>query len=122
MTASPGVLASLSRVRCTAASVSCSSASPWTASCRREASSDAMSSDDGDVERTRRIARAIASASTRSPWPTCSIADCVRDPAILWVLVSTASAPSDSALAGTSGWKPKCGPHDWSTTSGTPAA
>jgi hypothetical protein len=27
-----------------------------------------------------------------------------------------------SALGGSARWKPKCGPHAWSTTSGTPAA
>jgi hypothetical protein len=54
--------------------------------------------------------------------PTWSIALWVSDPPILWVDVTHASAPWASALAGTSGWKPKCGPHDWSTTSGTPAA
>ena len=42
--------------------------------------------------------------------PTCSSADCVSEPTILCVEVSAASAPRCSALAGTPGWKPKCGP------------
>ena len=41
-------------------------------------------------------------------------------------LVRARSAPrrrrGASALGGSSGWKPKCGPQDWSTTSGTPRA
>jgi hypothetical protein len=50
------------------------------------------------------------------------MADCVSEPTILCVEVIIASAPSISADWGSSGWKPKCGPHAWSTTSGTPAA
>ena len=80
------------------------------------------SSADGDVLRVSRTMRATRSASTRPVGATCSIADCVSEPTILCVEVSTASAPSCSALAGRPGWKPKCGPHAWSTTSGTPAA
>ena len=53
---------------------------------------------------------------------TWSMADCVSEPTILCVDVSTASAPCLSAEGGSAGWKPKCGPHAWSTTSGTPAA
>jgi hypothetical protein len=74
------------------------------------------------VERRSRSARATAPASTSDERPTWSIALWVSDPPILWTDVTHASAPWASALAGTSGWKPKCGPHDWSTTSGTPAA
>ena len=66
--------------------------------------------------------RATLPGSTRPLGATCSIADCVSEPTILCVEVSTASAPSCSALGGSSGWKPKCGPHAWSTISGTPAA
>ena len=72
--------------------------------------------------RTSRTARATASGSMRPVGATCSIADCVSEPTILCVEVSTASAPCWSADGGRSGWKPKCGPHAWSTTSGTPAA
>ncbi len=50
-----------------------------------------------------------------------SIALWVSEPAILCVLVSIASAPCESAVGGSASWKPKCGPHAWSTTSGTPA-
>ena len=110
------------RARLEAAIVRDSSAWPWMTSWRRAASSEAISSDDGDVERTSRTARATASGSIRPVAATCSIADCVSDPTILCVHVSTASAPCCSALGGRSGWKPKCEPHDWSTTSGTPAA
>ena len=46
----------------------------------------------------------------------------VSEPAILCVLVSIASAPWDNAVGGNASLKPKCGPQDWSTTSGTPAA
>ena len=99
-----------------------SSAWPWMTSWRRAASSDAISSDEGDVQRTSRTARATASGSTRPVGATCSIADCVSEPTILCVEVSTASAPCWSALGGRSGWKPKCEPHDWSTISGRPAA
>ena len=81
-----------------------------------------MAVPEGDVERTRRIARPTAVTSTRPVSATWSIALCVSEPTILWVEVRTASAPSARADSGTSGWKPKCGPHDWSTTSGTPAA
>ena len=89
---------------------------------RRAASSEAISSEDGDVLRTSRTARATASASMRPVGATCSIADWVSEPTILCVEVSTASAPCWSADGGRSGWKPKCEPHAWSTTSGTPAA
>ena len=81
-----------------------------------------MSSADGEVERVRRIVRATAAGSIRPVGATWSIADWVSEPTILCVEVSTASAPCASALGGTRGWKPKCGPQDWSTTSGTPAA
>ena len=74
------------------------------------------------MDRTSRRVRAIASGFTRPESLTCSSADCVSEPAILWTDVSITSAPSASALAGSSSWKPRCGPHDWSTTSGTPAA
>ena len=99
MTATAGVRASSSRRRREAASVSCSSASPWTASWRRAASRLAMSNELGDVERTSRTTRARRSPSMRSVWATWSIADCVSEPTILCVLVSTASAPWLSALA-----------------------
>ena len=99
-----------------------SSAWPWITSWRRAASSDAISSADGDVVRTSRTARPTASGSMRPVAATCSIADCVSEPTILWVEVSTASAPCCSAEGGNAGWKPKCEPHAWSTTSGTPAA
>ena len=99
-----------------------SSASPWTASWRRAASSEDISSADGDVLRVSRTMRATWSGSIRPLGATCSIADCVSEPTILCVEVITASAPSARALAGTPGWKPKCGPHAWSTTSATPAA
>ena len=122
ISARPGTAASFARVRMTAASVSCRIASPWTAIWRRDASSDASRSEDGEVVRSSRIARPTAPMSMRSPSTTCSIALCVSDPMILCVDVSTASAPSASAPGGRSGWKPKCGPHAWSTTSGTPAA
>ena len=121
-TATPSIVAIWSRARIEAAIVRDSSASPWTASWRRAASSDAMSSADCDVERTSRTQRPTSSASMRPPAATWSIADCVSEPTILCVEVSTASAPRASALAGSAGWKPKCGPHAWSTTSGTPAA
>ncbi len=68
------------------------------------------------------MARATAAGSMRSPCPTWSIALWVSEPAILCVLVSTASAPCVSPLGGSASWKPKCGPQDWSTISGTPAA
>ena len=95
---------------------------PWITSCRRAASSEAISSEDGDVLRVSRIARATASGSMRPVGATWSIADWVSEPTILCVEVRTASAPCCSADGGRSGWKPKCEPHDWSTTSGTPAA
>ena len=85
------------------------------------ASSDASRSDDGLVERSSRSAWPTAAASTRPLWPTCSIALCVSEPAILCVLVTIASAPWESAFGGSASLKPKCGPHDASTISGTPA-
>ena len=81
-----------------------------------------MSSADGDVLRVRRTVRATAPGSIRPVGAMWSIADWVSEPTVLCVEVSTASAPRSSALAGTPGWKPKCGPQAWSTTSGTPAA
>ena len=117
----PSIVSSFSRATSIARSVSHSSCSPCSASWRRAASKDAISSDDGLVERSSRSARPTAPASTRPLAPMCSIALCVSDPAILCVLVSMASAPCDSAVGGSSSLKPKCGPHDWSTTSGTPA-
>ena len=117
------VVASIaSRARADAAIVRDSSDWPWITSCRRAASSEAISSDDGEVLRVSRTARATASGSMRPVGATCSIADWVSEPTILCVEVSTASAPCWSADGGRSGWKPKCEPHDWSTTSGTPAA
>jgi hypothetical protein len=110
------------RARFDAAIVRDRSAWPWMTSWRRAASSEAISSEDGDVLRTSRTARATASGSMRPVGATCSIADCVSEPTILCVEVSTASAPCWSADGGRSGWNPKCEPHDWSTTSGTPAA
>ena len=118
----PSIVSSFARATPIASSVSCSSCSPCSASWRRAPSSDASSSDDGLVERSSRSARPIAPASISSLSPTCSIALCVSEPAILCVLVSIASPPCDSAVGGSASWKPKCGPHDWSTTSGTPAA
>ena len=72
--------------------------------------------------RISRSVRATASGSIRPVPATCSSADWVSEPAILWTEVSIASAPWVSALGGRSSWKPRCGPQDWSTTSGTPAA
>ena len=80
-----------------------SSASPWTASWRRAASSEAISSELGLVERTSRTARATASASIRPPAATCSIADWVRLPTILCVEASIASAPRRSGDSGSAG-------------------
>ena len=99
-----------------------SSASPCSTSWRRAPSSDSISSDDGEVERSSRSVRATASGSIRPESDTCSSALWVNDPAILCTEVSIASAPTCSAFGGSSRWKPKCGPHDWSTISGTPAA
>ncbi len=99
----PGIFAIFARVRAAAAIVSCSSASPWIASCLRAPSSEAISSAEGDVERTSRIARPTAATSIRPVGATCSIALCVSDPTILCVLVRTASAPCASALGGRSG-------------------
>ena len=122
ITRTPGTASIAARARSPAAIVRSSSASPWTASWRRAASSDAISSAEGDVERVSRTIRATWPGSIRPVGATCSIADWVSEPTILCVEVSTASAPSASALSGTSGWKPKCGPQAWSTTSGTPAS
>ena len=61
----PGIVASFSRHASIAWSVSCSSCSPCSASWRRAPSSEASSSDDGEVERTRRMARATAAGSMR---------------------------------------------------------
>jgi hypothetical protein len=87
-----------------------------------EATSERIRSEEGLVERSRRMARPTAPASTRPLSPTWSIALCVSEPAILCVLVSIASAPCHSAVGGSASLNPKCVPHDWSTTSGTPAA
>ena len=40
----------------------------------------------------------------------------------MWVEIATASAPSASAEAGTSGWKPKCPAQAWSQINGMPRA
>ena len=61
----PATASIASRASTDAAIVRSSSASPWMASWRRAASSEAISSDDGDVERTSRTARATASGSIR---------------------------------------------------------
>ena len=50
------------------------------------------------------------------------MADWVSEPTILCVLETTMSAPSDSAGAGSEGWKVRCAPQASSTTSGTPCA
>jgi hypothetical protein len=118
----PSIVSSFARATPIASSVSNRSCSPCSESWRRAASSDAMSSDEGLVDRSSRSARAIAPGSIRPLLPMCSIALCVSEPAILCVLVSIASAPWESAVGGSASLKPKCGPHDWSTTSGTPAA
>ena len=122
MTRTPSTASIAARAASPAAIVRPSSAWPCTASWRRAPSSEAISSAEGDVLRVSRTMRATTSGSIRPVGATCSIADCVSEPTILCVEVSTASAPSWSALGGRSGWKPKCGPHAWSTTSGTPAA
>ncbi len=122
ITCTPGTSSIAARAAAPAAMVRDSSASPCTTSWRRAASSDAMSSEDCDVERTRRTMRASRSVSTRPVGATCSSADCVREPTILCVEVSTASAPCCRADGGSAGWKPKCGPQAWSTTSAAPAA
>jgi hypothetical protein len=62
------------------------------------------------------------SASIRESLATWSMADWVSEPTILWVEVSTASAPRSSAEGGSEGWKPKWGPQAWSTTSAAPAS
>src|SRR5215207_6899751 len=118
----PSIVSSFARATSIASSVSNSSCSPCSASWRRAPSSEASSSEEGLVERSSRSARPTAPTSIRSPSPTCSIALWVNEPAILCVLVSIASALWDSAVGGSASWKPKCGPQDWSTTSGTPAA
>jgi hypothetical protein len=122
MTRQPGIWSIASAVLREAAIVLLRSASPCSTSCRRAPSSDSISSDEGDVERISRNVRATASRLIRPESLTCSSADCVSEPAILCTEVSIASAPMCSAFGGRSRWKPKCGPHDWSTTSGTPAA
>ena len=68
------------------------SASPWTASWRRAASSDAKSSELGSSIDSL-TARATASTSMRPSRATWSMADWVRLPTILWVEESRASAP-----------------------------
>ena len=92
------------------------------ASWRRAASSDASRRELGLVDRMSRTIRATRSVSTRSVPARWSIADWVSEPTILCVEVSAASAPCCSAEGGTMRWKPKCGPHAWSTTSAAPAA
>ena len=112
------------RRRCAGRPRSCSTAAPRRAAraggARRRARASA-------ARRARSSASAAASAATasgsiRPESETCSSAHCVSEPAILCTEVSIASAPTCSAFGGRSRWKPKCGPHDWSTTSGTPAA
>ena len=96
----PGT-ASIAALATPAASiVESSSASPWTASWRRAASSETISSELGLVERTSRTARPTASTSILPPVPTSSIADWVRLPTILCVEASIASAPSCSGDGG----------------------
>ena len=87
------------RARSVAASVRSSSRWPWTASWRRLASSEISSSELGDVERTIRTARSSVSTSISESRATWSIALWVSEPAILCVDVSTASAPSFSAVS-----------------------
>ncbi len=99
-----------------------SSASPWTASWRRAASSEAISKELGLVERISLTARATAAWSTRRVPATSSIADWVRLPTILWVEASIASAPRASGERGRRAWKPKCEPHAASTINAAPAA
>ncbi len=111
-----------SRTRSAPASVRWTSECPCIASWRRAASSEAISSELGLVERTSRTVRAMRSGSIRPVSATWSIADWVSEPTILWVEVSTASAPWASADGGSAWWKPKCGPQAWSTTSAAPAA
>ena len=53
-------------------------------------------------------------ASTIEPW--------VKAVRFLCVEVTMPSAPRAIACFGRAGWKPRCAPHAWSTTSGTPAA
>jgi hypothetical protein len=108
--ASPGIVSIFARATAIASSVSNRSCSPCRASWRRAASSEAMSSDDGLVERSSRRARATAAASTRPLRPMWSIALWVSEPAILCVLVSIVSAPCESAVGGSASLKPKCGP------------
>jgi hypothetical protein len=98
------------------------SASPCTPSWRRPASSEAISSELGLVDRTRRTARATAPVSIRPVGATWSIADWVRLPTILCVEVSITSAPSANADSGRPAWKPKCEPQALSTMSAAPAA
>ena len=61
--AMPGIVTSFSWQASIAWSVSCRSCSPCSASWRRAPSSEASSSDEGDVERTRRMARPTAAGS-----------------------------------------------------------
>ena len=102
-TEQPGTDSIAARASYEARIVRSSSASPWTASWRRAASSEAISSELGLVERTIRTARATAPMSTRPVGATISIADCVRLPTILCVEASIASAPSASGDAGSRG-------------------
>ena len=64
-TATPGIRSIASRARIEASIVRSSRASPWAASWRRAASSEARSSEFGLVERTRRTQRETSSGSMR---------------------------------------------------------
>ena len=75
------------------------------------------------MDSTRVTARSTTSGSIPTgSRATCSIADCVRLPTILWVLEMTRSAPADRACSGSRSWNARCAPQASSTTSGTPCA
>ena len=99
-----------------------SSSSPRASSSARERSIEANRLADGLVVSSTSKA---ASSRPRSRWPVSrasSTAPGVNEVSALCVEIATASAPSASAEAGTSGWKPKWPAQAWSQISGIPRA
>ncbi len=76
----------------------------------------------GRARGVQRLEGLVEAAEVEAPDRARRYAPWVKAASVLCADVTSASAPRASVCGGRPGWKPRCAPQAWSTTSGTPAA